>query len=252
MLSLGKISNSRLMSQPVAHIAKAVGDEVLERARAVLHKELMEAGLKHFRPTIYLGDEWFSPEGVPAIALPFYLAHPRLVALEREIMQTRAEGSTPIWFRRLLRHEAGHSFDHAYQVSRSPRFRKLFGDNSRRYTPDLYPIDQNSRNFVRHLPGYYAQSHPDEDFAETFAVCITPQLNWRKRYAQWPQALAKLEFVSEQIDCYADQVVIVQDRPLYFNACRMRISLATYYRKRLSAQATLTLKRTKQSRVRQN
>lgn len=244
MISLAKISNATLMKQPIAQIAKAAGDQLVQRAAALLHADLMAAGLTHFRPHVYLGDEWFSPEGVPAIAIPFYLAHPRLIALEREIMHM-AEGSTPIWFRRLLRHEAGHSFDHAYQISSMRRFRKLFGNSDERYSPDFYPIDRKSRAFVRHLPGYYAQSHPDEDFAETFAICITPNIDWRRRYATWSQALEKLEFVSELIARYRNRPVTVMAEPLYFNACRMRISLATYYRKRLLAQASLTLKRTR-------
>jgi hypothetical protein len=51
-----------------------------------------------------------------------------------------------------------------------------------------------SRGFVRHIAGWYAQKHPDEDFAETFAIWLTPRLNWRRRYQGWP-ALAKLEYV---------------------------------------------------------
>jgi hypothetical protein len=42
-----------------------------------LYSELAARGVA-LRPDCYLGDEWFSPEGVPAISIPFYLAHPRL------------------------------------------------------------------------------------------------------------------------------------------------------------------------------
>ena len=54
----------------------------------------------------------------------------------------------------------------------------------------------NSRKFVQHINGWYAQAHPAEDFAETFAVWLTPDLSWRRRYAGWP-ALEKLEYVAE-------------------------------------------------------
>ena len=45
-----------------------------------------------------------------------------------------------------------------------------------------------------HLEQWYAQSHPDEDFAETFAVWLAPDSHWRERYAGWP-VLRKLEYV---------------------------------------------------------
>ena len=67
--------------------------------------------------------------------------------------------------------------------------------SSKRY-PRYYRPNPASRNFVQHLRLWYAQSHPDEDFAETFAVWLTPRSNWRKRYAGWP-ALKKLEYVDE-------------------------------------------------------
>jgi hypothetical protein len=242
MLSLADISHSALMRRPVAHVAKAAGLGLVRRTETMLHRELAAAGLERFRPAVYLGDEWFSPEGVPAIAVPFYLAHPRLTALERRLMQ-EVEGATPTWFRRLVRHEAGHSFDHAYQISRMRAFRQLFGDPGRRYAPNLYKFDPDSRDFVRHLPGFYAQAHPDEDFAETFAVCITPQLEWRRRYAAWPGALAKLEFVAELIERFQDRDPSVEAGPLYFNACRMRVSLAAYYRRRLADKSALERRR---------
>jgi hypothetical protein len=47
---------------------------------------------------------------------------------------------------------------------------------------------------VLHLGHWYAQSHPVEDFAETFAVWLQPRARWRRDYADWP-ALAKLEYV---------------------------------------------------------
>src|SRR5574341_1303894 len=48
--------------------------------------------------------------------------------------------------------------------------------------------------FVRHLEGWYAQKHPDEDFAETFAVWLTPGSRWRMRYRNWP-AIRKLRYM---------------------------------------------------------
>jgi hypothetical protein len=147
------------------------------------------------RPHVWLSEEWFSPTGIPGIAIPFYLAHPRLTRLERRIM-LEAEGSTREDCMKLLRHEAGHAVQHGYRVERKRRWQRVFGRSSDPY-PDYYRPDPASRHFVQHLDGWYAQSHPDEDFAETFAVWLNPRSSWRRRYADWPRALGKLELVDE-------------------------------------------------------
>ncbi len=146
------------------------------------------------RPDCYLGDEWFSPEGACAIAIPFYLAHPRLKALELRLM-LEVEGGTAEWCQMLLRHECGHAIDHAYQFSARPAWQSIFGSPETEYTPETYTPRPYSRSFVRHLPNWYAQAHPDEDFAETFAVWLSsPPDDWRQRYRGW-KALEKLEYV---------------------------------------------------------
>ena len=159
-----------------------------------LHDELGAKGIV-LRPHVWLAEEWFSPTGVPGIAIPFYLAHPRLTRLERSIM-LEAEGATREQCMKLLRHEAGHAVQHAYGVERKRRWQRAFGRSSDPY-PDYYHPDPSSRRFVQHLDGWYAQSHPDEDFAETFAVWLNPRSDWRRRYPSWPRALAKLEVVGE-------------------------------------------------------
>jgi hypothetical protein len=92
-----------------------------------------------------------------------------------------------------LRHEAGHAFNYAYRLYDRADWRRIFGPYSRPYT-DRFRADPFSREHVRHILGWYAQKHPDEDFAETFAVWLTPGRDWRAEYARWP-ALAKLEYV---------------------------------------------------------
>lgn len=141
----------------------------------------------------WISDEWFSPDTTPGIAIPFYLAHPRLARLERKMFK-QVEGGTRSECLRILRHEAGHIVQHAYALHRRRKWQEMFGRSSTPY-PESYRPNPNSRNFVHHLPRWYAQSHPDEDFAETFAVWLTPRSNWRKKYADWPGALAKLEYV---------------------------------------------------------
>jgi hypothetical protein len=154
----------------------------------------LEARQLRFRPHFWLSDEWFTPDGVPGIALPFYLAHPRLARLEENQM-LEVEGGTPEWCLRILRHEVGHAIDNAYHLQRRKKRQELFGNSSEPY-PDDYSPRPYSRSFVVHLESWYAQSHPAEDFAETFAVWLTPDSQWRARYAGWP-ALRKLEYVDE-------------------------------------------------------
>lgn len=196
-----------------------------------LRGELRQAGFVHFSPKVYFGDEWFSPQGVPAIALPFYLAHPRLKALEAKMMR-EVEGGTPRWCMQLLRHEAGHCFDHAFEIARRADFRQIFGKKRGAYVPEVYVPDAASRDFVLHLPGGYAQSHPDEDFAETFAVVVTPGSDWRRRYRNWPNALKKLEYVQHLIDTLGRRRPLVGDGPDCYAAPRMRKTLARHYEQR--------------------
>jgi len=144
------------------------------------------------RPHFWLSEEWFSPLGVPGVALPFYLAHPRLLRLERRQMLDVAGGTREECLK-LLRHEVGHAVQHAYALHRRKRWRELFGNPSVPY-PDSYRPNPASKRFVQHLPAWYGQSHPDEDFAETFAVWLRPRSDWRRRYDGWA-ALAKLEYV---------------------------------------------------------
>ena len=61
-------------------------DTWLEDCVDRLREELDEAGLRRFRVHTWLSDEWCSPDGIPGIGIPFYLAHPRLMRLERQMM----------------------------------------------------------------------------------------------------------------------------------------------------------------------
>ena len=156
-----------------------------------LHRELKGRGLR-FLPHFWYAEEWFSPDGVPGIAVPFYLAHPRLRRLERRLMK-EVEGGNSNWLMRILRHETGHAIDTAFGLRRRKTWRDTFGKASRRY-PSRYSPRPASRRFVLHLGHWYAQSHPTEDFAETFAVWLPRRSRWRSQYAGWP-ALRKLQYV---------------------------------------------------------
>ena len=164
----------------------------LEARTRQLGRELEDKGLL-LRPKFFLSDEWLSPSGEAAIGIPFFLAHPRLKALESRMM-FEVEGGTAAWCMKLLRHEAGHAFDHAYKLSRREDWRETFGSPRTRYQPYYYEVDPDSHDYVRNVPDHYAQAHPVEDFAETFAVWLSPAVDWRRRYHGWPAA-KKLRYV---------------------------------------------------------
>jgi hypothetical protein len=193
-----------------------------------LHRELGTRGLT-FRPHAWLSAEWFTPDGVPGIAIPFYLAHPRLMKLEKTQM-LEVEGGTPEWCMQILRHEAGHAFDNAYALRKRRRRIRLFGRPALPY-PDFYLPKPYSKSFVLHLDSWYAQSHPDEDFAETFAVWLTPDSNWRSRYAGWP-ALRKLHYMERLMAEIAGQAPVVSTRRRVEPIERLRATLRSHYAKK--------------------
>jgi hypothetical protein len=206
----------------------AIAGTPLERRVERLYRELARAGLA-FRPPVWLSTGWFSPEGVPGFAIPFYLAHPRLARLEREQM-LQVEGGNLGWCMKLLRHEAGHALDTAYRLRRRPRFREVFGPAGAPYGASYVPKPE-SRRFVLHLFNFYAQSHPVEDFAETFAVWLRPGSRWRSHYRGWP-AERKLLFVDELMRGIAGQRPRVHSRERTDSLPQLRITLREYYRRK--------------------
>ena len=195
-----------------------------------LYAELEGAGLG-FRPHCWLAEEWFSPDGVPGIAIPFYLSHARLRRLERRMMR-EVEGGNTKWMMRILRHEAGHAIDSAYRLRRRRRWREVFGPASLPY-PQSYRPRPGSRRFVQHLGSWYAQSHPTEDFAETFAVWLKRGASWQRAYAGWP-ALEKLRYVDELMRELSGVTPPVRCRAHIDPARRDTRTLGDHYRGRLA------------------
>ena len=195
-----------------------------------LYRELEGRGIR-FKPHVWLAEEWFSPDGVPGIAVPFYLAHPRLERLERRIMH-EVEGGNSRWLMRILRHEAGHALDNAYRLRRRRRWREIFGPASLPY-PHRYRARPGSRRYVHHLGEWYAQAHPTEDFAETFAVWLKPNSDWRRTYAAWP-AFQKLSLVDELMETIRDTAPHVRNRHRVDSIRSDTRTLASVYRRKLA------------------
>jgi hypothetical protein len=197
--------DERLLDLRICQLGVTIEGSPLEARIAELQRELDARGLT-FSPHFWLSAEWFSPDGVPGVAIPFYLAHPRLEKLERAQM-LEVEGGTPEWCLKILRHEAGHAIDNAYKLRQRLRRQQIFGPSYMQY-PEYYTPKPYSKSFVLHLDSWYAQSHPDEDFAETFAVWMNPQSDWRSRYADWP-ALKKLEYMESLMHGLQDKPMLV-------------------------------------------
>jgi hypothetical protein len=222
------LSDEALLQVRFADLHLTIEGSWLDARIADLYTELAARGLT-FRPHFWLSAEWFTPDGVPGIAIPFYLAHPRLMKLEKAQM-LEVEGGTPEWCMQILRHEAGHAFDNAYDLRKRRRRRRLFGAPSLPY-PDFYLPKPYSKSFVLHLDSWYAQSHPDEDFAETFAVWLTPDSDWRTRYADW-RALRKLEYMDELMREIAGRPPVVATRRRVEPLDRIRATLGRHYAKK--------------------
>ena len=222
------LSDQELLERRISELGLRLEGTALEPLIWQLYDELSAHGLAFHPRPVGIGEiNAIVPVGVPAIFVPFFLVHDRLRALERTMM-LEVEGGTAEWFMKLMRHEAAHAYAYAYQLARKKKWRQIFGRTSREETPDSYRPRPFSRSYVVNLDDWYAQSHSDEDFAETFAVWLTPGLDWRTRYAGW-KALQKLEYVDELMRSLAGTppVHAPKYRAAEYNC--LNVKLKTYY-----------------------
>jgi len=232
-VDLATISEEELLGLRLSELSLRIEGTWLEARVAQLYQELEGRNLP-FKPRCYLADEWLTPENEPVIGIPFYLAHPRLIELQRKMM-LEAEGDTDEWCMKLLRHECGHALSYAYDLNRRRSWQRVFGHSTEAYG-DTYRFRPYSKSFVRHLDYYYAQYHPDEDFVETFAVWLTPGLDWRKKYAGW-KALDKLLFVDKLMRSIAGKPPLRASGRQLWKVANIRSTLKRYYEKRRHAEA---------------
>ncbi|MFM2295030.1 MAG: hypothetical protein RLZZ350_1443 [Verrucomicrobiota bacterium] len=225
-------SDDELLEKKISQLGLQLDGTKLQPLIQQLYDELAQKGLA-FQPPCHIGDEWFVPVGIPAIFIPFFLTHDRLRELERTII-LEVEGETPEWFMKLIRHEAAHAYAYAYQFFKKRKWQQTFGKSSTEETPSFYRPRPYSRSFVVHLDDWYAQSHPDEDFAETFAVWLTPGLDWRVRYKDW-KALQKLEYMDELMRSLAGKPPLpLPDYRVADHDC-LNVKLKTFYARKRKA-----------------
>ncbi len=219
------LSDDELLEKKIAHLGLKIEGTEVQPLVQQLYDELAAKGLA-FHPPCHVGDEWFVPVGIPAIFIPFFLVHERLRKLERKII-LEVEGETPEWFMKLMRHEAAHAYSYAYQLYKKKKWQQTFGLASTEET-EFYRPRPYSRSYVVHLDDWYGQSHPDEDFAETFAIWLTPGLDWRERYRGW-KALEKLEYVDQLMKSIAGKPPVLQPEYKVADYNFLNVKLKVYY-----------------------
>src|SRR3954465_13513694 len=213
-----------VLTKPIRDLNLKIEGSSVERYVQQLYRELDRKGLKQFRPKVYLSDEWGCPSEEPVIGIPFYLADPKLEKLEREMNDLEDARQIMMY----LRHEAGHAFNYAYELYKTQEWHDKFGSFRKPYRDNYKPIPF-SRRYVRHMAGWYAQKHPDEDFAETFAVWLTPRSNWRRRYKGWG-AMAKLLYMDRIAKKFGDQEPIRRRGRTDITVDEMESTVGEFYR----------------------
>jgi hypothetical protein len=221
---------AEVLAQKISELPLKIEGTILESKIDQLYDEMEQKRLV-FRPKCYLSDEWGCPDGIPIIGIPFYLADNKLSRIEEEYTENLEDEEEIIMY---LRHEAGHAFNYAYELYKTDAWHAIFGPYSRPYIEDYKP-NPLSKKYVKYSKGWYAQKHPDEDFAETFAVWLTPGLNWREQYAGW-DALRKLEYVDRIAREIGDQqprvAAMMEDRPV----SDLKFTILEYYERHHSRE----------------
>ncbi len=227
-----KLPDEEILQIRVRDLKVQITGSELEPLIERLYEELDAKGIE-FHPPCYLADEWLCPDKVPIMGIPFCLAHPRLKQIEQKMMY-EVEGGTEDSCMKLLRHECGHAMNYAYELYKKTRWRELFGSFSARYS-DSYYYQPYSRRFVIHLKDNYAQAHPDEDFAETFAVWLAPGSSWEQKYRGWP-VIKKLQYVDGLMKRISNKKPVKTAHSVQpWSAARMTSTLAAHYERKRKA-----------------
>jgi hypothetical protein len=220
------MSDERLMKLRLSDLPVRLEGTFIAKQLRRLYRELQHRNI-HFRPHIWISGEFYTPDGIPGFAIPFYLTHPRLMRLERKQM-LEVEGATERELMRILRHETGHALDNAYRIHLKDSWRAAFGSFKQSY-PKSYKPKPNSRKYVLNLDSWYAQAHPAEDWAETFAVWLRGR--WRSRYEGWP-ALRKLEYVDQLMSKISGTKPKNWSRKRDEPLSELKITLEQYYKQK--------------------
>ncbi|HOK39797.1 MAG TPA: putative zinc-binding metallopeptidase [bacterium] len=204
---------SELLNTPINKLGLKIEGSILEQAIDEVYKEIEENEII-LRPNFYLSDSYGCCEGTANIGLAFWDANEILREIVYEVKKKKRSYDQLL---NLIRHEFGHAFCYSYKLYRENDFRELFeveGNFFRTY-PDHNNYKPNpwSRNYVNPDGDYYAQKHPDDDFAETFAVYLNKNEDWRSIYKNRKGALRKIFFVKSVIRKYGKLEPFVLNNP---------------------------------------
>jgi hypothetical protein len=193
-----EVGHQKLLSTRICDLQiqpEGVLAECIEQVTA----EVRDRGIS-FIPSYYLGDDdfWTSDRAV-SVNVPWYLSNSVLWQLVNDHLFEYSRSEVLMY----LRHETGHALNYAFELWRRKDWIQMFGDFRRPYR-DVYNPNPWSRDYVRYLHRagmyHYAQKHPDEDWAESFAVWLDPASRWKRRYRDWQVAFAKLEYVDRIVE----------------------------------------------------
>lgn len=205
-------------------------NEAINKVRA----DMERMKIKKIKPFYYLSTGYGTIAGTTNICLGFYDADERLRELNKEY---RGWGYSNEEITATIRHEVGHAFAYAYKLYRLPEFRSVFNVKGHYFNsyPDTnrYILRANpwSRDFVNPSGDHYAQKHPDDDFAETFTVWLTPRLNWRKKWRNYPGALEKLEYVDKVVTEHRNQEPLIGNVPdEYEGLSEYKMTVAQFFK----------------------
>lgn len=202
-LSLPPGEIQRTLDTPIAALPLTLEQGQIADVLARLKAEVNARGLT-FWPNFYLGDDDFwTTDRATSVNVPWYLGSPATWILVNDRRLKLAEDDVL----RILRHEYAHALLYAYEGWRLTEWRQAFGEFDTAYRDAYDPDPMQAGNFVTHLgrpgPGqlaHYAQKHPDEDWAETFAVWLAG--GWEDQYPPDSGAAAKLRAVGGLVSGY--------------------------------------------------
>lgn len=239
-IDLNDFSDEELLKVRMCDLNLQIDGTMVDECIGQLKNELLDRALPV--PVFYISDEWFSPDQYFLVAIPFYLLHPKLAQLEQRMMM-EIEGGSYDECLKLLRHECAHAYVHLYQLNKRKKWIEIFGNPQREYQ-DFYRYRPYSRSYVIHLKNCYAQAHPEEDFAETFAVWLDPQSNWNKSYLGWPahKKLLYVDQLMQQLSKRNKAVDILKESDYPYDLKQTQRKLSTHYKnkKKLYAEESET------------
>jgi len=210
-----------LLTTPLNRLGLNIEASCLADAVRLGLADLKRVGINKLQPHFYLSTGYGTVAGTTSIALGFYDCDDLLRELNREHRGFEYSDEDRV---NLVRHELGHAFSYAYKLYRRKDFREMF--NVRGNYFNTYPVTNRyieranpwSRDYVNPGGDHYAQKHPDDDFAETFCVWLTPRHNWRRVYRLYPGALRKLEYVDQIVKELRRQAPVIDQAPNEFEA----------------------------------